>query len=130
MTLEEIRLAITTRLVGWEDAPIAWDNLPSPPAVLTAQADKAPWIRVTVLHGVGIPAQLDDAVMRSGILAIQIFTGRHVGERPGLLLVDSLTARLEHYRADGLRLRQANPSRIGLDDGWHQINLNVPFIAH
>lgn len=132
MTLEQIRVAIATRLVGWTDAPIAWNGLPASPSVKAAQdaSPKQPWIRVTILHGDGIPATLDDAVFRTGIIAIQVFTADNVGERPATALVDSLTTLLEHWRSGDLKTRQANPGPVNQADGWQQMNVNFPFVAY
>lgn len=131
MTLEQIRLIIATRLAAWDEAPIAWNNVPlSPDVIVAQQADpKQPWIRATILNGDGITATFKDDVIRTGILAIQIFTARNVGERPAALLADSLIDQLEHYRSGGLKLRQANPGGGVPDDGWHQLNLSIPFVA-
>lgn len=129
MTLEDVRLAIITRVAGWTDAPLAFDNLPTPPAVTTAQQNSTPWVRVTINDGAGILRNLNDDVARTGLVSLQVFSAEDVGDRPARVIASSLCAHLEHYRAGGLRLRQANPSRTGKADGYYQINVSIPFVA-
>ncbi|WP_299231713.1 phage tail terminator-like protein [uncultured Halomonas sp.] len=130
MTLEQIRLTVATRLAQWHDAPIAWNNLPASPSVKAAQDAGSPWVRATLLPGDAQLAAFDDSVIDSGLLALQIFTSRNVGERPGILIADSLRAHLAHYRADGVRLRQGNPGSGPPDDNWHMMTLQIPFSAY
>ncbi len=129
MTLEDVRLAIISHVAGWADAPLAFDNLPTPPAVKAAQDSGDPWARVTINDGDGILRNLADDVARTGLVALQVFSAEQVGERPARVIASSLCAHLEHYRSGGLKLRQANPSRAGQADGYYQININIPFVA-
>lgn len=129
MTLEDLRLVIMTRVADWGDAPLAFDNLPTPPAVASAQKSGDPWVFVTINDGDGVLRNFDNDVARTGLVILQVFAGRNKGERPARVVASSLCDHLEHYRSGGLVMRQANPSRAGDNKGHFQLNINIPFIA-
>lgn len=132
MTLEEIRLAIATRLATWEGAPMAWDGAATPPSVQAAMdaTPKGSWVLASVQPGDGITRDVADQVTRTGLVSLSIFTAERQGAYPATQLADELIVLLEHYRAGDLKIRQANPSAVGPQDGWYRYNVNFPFVAY
>lgn len=126
MTFEQIRIALQTRMAAWTDAPLAFDGHPSPPAVVTAQANKTPWCRVTIRDGDSGFATTS-SVLRPGVLFVQVFTDDGIGDAPARQLATSLAAHIEGYVSGALRLEAASLTNVGPDGNWFQVNVSVPW---
>ncbi len=93
-------------------------------AVKDAQANGTPWVYATTLL-----YTLDDDTAKTGLLTLQVLTAEDVGEKPANDIADSLILHLAHYRTAGLKVRQANVTRVGPADGYYRLNLLFPFLA-
>lgn len=129
MTLDEIRQVFMVRMAAWDDAPVAWDGAPTPPAVQDAQTNGTPWVFAATQNGDTLLDTLDDDTAKTGFLTLQVLTAENVGEKPANDIADSLIAHLAHYRTAGLKVRQANVTRVGPADGYYRLNLLFPFLA-
>lgn len=131
MGFEDINLAIETRLYEWDGPPVAYDNVPAGQAVQDAQDAKEPWVRLTIQHGNSLTAGVGSSpcVRRPGVIICQVFTAERVSTQPASQIADSLAAHLQYWRTGALETLVASVSRVGHANGWHQINVSVPFRA-
>lgn len=129
MTLDGIRQAFMVRMATWTDAPVAWDGLPTPPAVEDAQTNGDPWVYAATQNGDTLLDTLDDDTAKTGLLALQVLTAEDVGEKSANDIADSLITHLAHYRTADFKVRQANVNRVGPANGYYRINLLFPFLA-
>ena len=127
MTFSEIRAAIESRMATITGLPVAWDNLAISSGVATAQQDKAPWCRLTIQDGSSEFATHDTLTRRGGVVFVQVFTDERTGTATARQKADDVAALLQGYTTAGLRLRAASVARVGPEDGWYQINVQVPF---
>ena len=106
--------------------PIAWPNVNfTPPS--------GPWVRFNVLDGEGtwrsIGSPGSNVAGYVGVVVIQIFVPLLSGESTARDLADAAAAIFQGQVIDGIRL--AVPTiqvlNTSLADGWHQINVSVPF---
>ena len=106
--------------------PIAWPNVNfTPPS--------GPWVRFNVLDGEGswrsIGSPGNNLAGYVGVVVIQIFVPLLSGESTARDLADAAAAIFQGQVIDGIRL--AVPTiqvlNTSLADGWHQINVSVPF---
>jgi len=124
MTFDQVRVALETRMVAWADAPLAFDGRPAPPAVVTAQADKAAWCRVSIQDGNRDYATTGNLTEHSGVLFVQVFS-EHAPE--ARQIADSLAQHLDGYSSGALLCRASTINVIGPEDGWYQINVQTPW---
>ena len=106
--------------------PIAWPNVNfTPPS--------GAWVRFNVLDGEGswrsIGSPGNNLAGYVGVVVIQIFVPLLSGESTARDLADAAAAIFQGQVIDGIRL--AVPTiqvlNTSLADGWHQINVSVPF---
>lgn len=129
MTFEEIRQAIEVRASQWTDAPIAYDGVPISSDVQTAQNQRTPWVRVTIVDGDSFTAGIGSGpcVRRTGLISVQVFTARDTGSAPARQLASSLAAHFEYWQSGELETQAARLINVGPDDTYYQMNLNVPW---
>ena len=126
MSFEALRVSIESRMnTYWSTTVVAYENVPfSPP--------DTPWIRLTVLVGTGeTSGHAGDGttveVRDTGVISIQVFVPEGSGTALSKQYVDSLIAIYEHTRFDGILAYTASPVPVGVNNGWHQTNITIPF---
>ncbi|MAL98266.1 MAG: hypothetical protein CL583_07415 [Alteromonadaceae bacterium] len=131
MTFNEIRIAITSRMAAWSDAPVAYDGSPTSEAVTQAQGNKTPWTRLTIQHGASFTAGIgvNPHVRHTGLIVVQIFAAPNAGTRTGMELADSIAAHMQYYTSGHLETLAASLFRVGEVNGYFQLNLSIPFRA-
>ena len=124
MSFESIRSAIADRLGdNWTTTPIAWENRDFTPPT------SGGWIELTVLGNTGQTLGIGSAVMvrDSGLIAINIYTPEGSGTATGRGYADTLDALFEHERFSGITTYTATLTTRGVVEGWHQLNLTIPY---
>ena len=106
--------------------PIAWPNVNfTPPS--------GPWVRFNVLDGEGawrrIGSPGSNIAGYVGVVVIQIFVPLLSGESTARDLADDAAAIFQGQVIGGIRFSPATAQILNtsLADGWHQINVSIPF---
>ena len=125
MSFETIRAAIAGRLSsGWSTTTIAWENRDFTPPT------SGDWVELTVLGNTGQTRGINGdvgAVRDSGLIAINIYTPEGSGTATGRGYADTLAALFEHERFSGITTYAATLTTRGVVNGWHQLNLTIPY---
>ena len=139
MTFEEIRQALTSRVVTWNDAPVVYDGMPEPESVKTAREAGEPWVRATIVPGDSFTAYIGDGpkARNVGTLMMQVFV-----KPPITITADDLPASIEatriasslaehlSYHQDGhLETLAASMTRVGESNGYYQVNVSARYRA-
>ena len=106
--------------------PIAWPNVSfTPPS--------GPWVRFNVLDGEGawrsIGSPGSNIAGYVGVVVIQIFVPLLSGESTARDYADAAAAIFQGQVISGIRFSPATVQILNtsLADGWHQINVSIPF---
>lgn len=106
--------------------PIAWPNVNfTPPS--------GPWVRFNVLDGEGawrsIGSPGSNIAGYVGVVVIQIFVPLLSGESTARDYADAAAAIFQGQTISGIRFSPATAQifNTSLADGWHQINVSIPF---
>ena len=106
--------------------PIAWPNVNfTPPS--------GPWVRFNVLDGEGawrsIGSPGSNIAGYVGVVVIQIFVPLLSGESTARDYADAVAAIFQGQVISGIRFSPATAQILNtsLADGWHQINVSIPF---
>jgi hypothetical protein len=106
--------------------PIAWPNVNfTPPS--------GPWVRFNVLDGEGawrsIGSPGSNIAGYVGVVVIQVFTPLMTGESTARDYADAAAAIFQGQVISGIRFSPATAQILNtsLADGWHQINVSIPF---
>lgn len=106
--------------------PIAWPNVNfTPPS--------GAWVRFNVLDGEGawrsIGSPGSNIAGYVGVVMIQVFVPLLSGESTARDLADSAAAIFQGQVIGGIRFSPATVQILNnsLADGWHQINVSIPF---
>ena len=106
--------------------PIAWPNVNfTPPS--------GPWVRFNVLDGEGawrsIGSPGSNIAGYVGVVVIQIFVPLLSGESTARDYADAAAAIFQGQVIGGIRFSPATAQILNtsLADGWHQINVSIPF---
>ena len=60
----------------------------------------------------------------------QVFTDRKIGSKTAMDIAGSLAAHLEYHEDGKFLMRAASLNRVGENEnGYYQVNVNVPFVA-
>ena len=135
---EDERIAIETRLAdNWESAP---GTLRTPIRYWSSGAlfeipDEAPWIALQDEPDLGRQVSLGDGVQLhryDGLITIQVFTPERTGPVAAdqyVELLDPIWRRAEfsHGESGLIRCRTPWAVRVGVLDGWYQVNLKVRY---
>jgi hypothetical protein len=110
--------------------------LPAPPVnfnnIAFSQPDNGPWIRFNLVPVVTVPASIGAKMTRTnGVMAIQIFSPGLGGTKMNRQLADAI-ANYFNFRnlevARGwLHYQTCTAEDYGHNDGFYQMNANVPF---
>lgn len=124
MSFESIRSAVAARLAtGWTTTPIAYENRDfTPPA-------SGGWVELAVLGNTGQTLGIGSTVTvrDTGLIAINIYTPAGSGTAVGKGYADTLAALFEHERFGGITTYTATLATRGVVNGWHQLNLSIPY---
>lgn len=127
MSFESIRSAIAGRLsANWSTTSIAWENRDFTPPT------SGGWIELTVLGNTGLTRGMagngsNISVQDTGLIAINIYTPEGSGTATGRGYADTLAALFEHKLFSGVTTYTATLTARGVVNGWHQLNLTIPF---
>lgn len=96
------------------------------------------WVRVTIVELTPGPATIgtagDRLVVQRGLLIAQVFTPLEDADS-ALPAVELATTFRDLFHAqaigaDPIHFEPAAPRRIGVDGGWYQVNVSIPFAYH
>ena len=96
-------------------------------------ATGTPWVRATLSHTGGSQDSLGGVnnrkFLRSGNIIAQVFTPLDSGLSASDVLTEAALAALEGltFTLSNIRTYGASINEIGLDNGWYQVNVDVPF---
>lgn len=115
---------------GWANqTPIAWENLDfSPPDPMSS------WVRFSVLSGEAFYASIgapgNNVIRHPGLIVVQVFVPLNAGALLTLDLADDAAGIFRDYRSGGVRCSPpwVTTIRPSARDGWHQVNVNIPFV--
>lgn len=131
MSYEQERLTLYERFFTlWEGmTPVAVENYPFNPP------NDVPWVKLNILNDVATRTSLGSSPRYrfGGLVSAQIFTPQGSGTKIGRGLADiiDLIFRDKQLPMENGSILCRTPSvkTIGVtDDGWYQINVNVPFL--
>ena len=89
-----------------------------------------PWARLTILDNTETRAAVGEEYFRApGIVVVQLFTKPFYEAAKRNELLDHAAAVFRSKHLSNIHFYDITPSRLGVSDGWHQINLNVSFEA-
>ena len=126
---EDERVAIEQRFHdNWTATPIVWGNV-------TFKEQTAPYVALFILDGEGRQASLGTVALRrwDGLIVVQVFTVEDTGTKLGRTYADTIGAIFDRaefsYANSGLiRCRVPSVATVGVQNGWFQHNVSVPFI--
>lgn len=129
MSTEDARQAIEARAAAnWTTTPIRFENVPF-------QESAAPYMALFILDGDGVQISLGTPAVRrwSGVILMQIFVQPDSGTKLARTYADSLGAIFDGQQfsaGDSGTIRTGIPSirPIGIQHGWYQVNVTIPFI--
>ena len=124
MTFEAARKNIEQRWAdNWLYSAYVFDNRPAPEG-------EEVWVRLTILDGdteqasIGGPTSL---YRHFGIIAVQVFVKEQTGTAKARQLADTVASIFRGQKFNGILCRSPAVQRVGVIEGWFQINVNVPF---
>ena len=91
------------------------------------------WVRAAVFHTGGDQDSLGGVnnrkFMRSGNITVQVFTPQDSGLSASDVLTEAVLAALEGltFTLSNIRTYGATINEVGPDNGWYQVNVDVPF---
>lgn len=109
---------------GWgTTTPIRWDNTDAdlyPP-------DEKEWVRLSIQPGAAAQVAMPNDFRHSGIIFVQVFVEKGIGEGRALDLADAAAAIFRGQSANGITYRAPSPSKAGPREGYYQINVSIPY---
>jgi hypothetical protein len=124
VSFDALRQSIESRMAdNWSETPVAYGNVPYNPT-------NASWVRLTVTTGLGDTLGMQGStiyVRDTGVVSLQVFTKEGQGTKAGMALVDTFLPIFEHARFGGILTYTGSVSVVGVQQGWHQINVTIPF---
>lgn len=90
------------------------------------------WVRFNILQGGGNQASIGAAVRQYrhvGVITVQVFVKENGGSRAAKSLCDSAgnIFRGKSFEDDNIVCRAPGITEVGSDDGWYQVNVDIPF---
>ncbi len=116
----------TTTYVHWPNTKF------QPPAKTQGTPEPAAWVRPTILGGRAFPASagaaLNGHVRHPGTVTVQVFQQEDRGDGRAKALAQTIATHFQFNQAlQGVHFKAATVRTIGPKDGWHQVNVTVPF---
>jgi|GEM_PF-1105923 hypothetical protein len=126
---EDERIAIEKRFNdNWTTTPIVWSNVPF-------KEQTTPYVALFILDGEGEQVSLGTVAMRrwAGVVVIQVFTLPDTGTKLARTYAETIAAIFDRaqfsYGGSGtITCRVPSIDPVGVENGWYQVNVNVPFI--
>ena len=102
---------------------IAWSNIPYKPT------PGENYISLEIHNGDAFQASIGDSYLQrsTGIISINVHTGRDIGEREGRSLADSAAAVFRRWSSNGITCRMPKITRLGDIGDWFIFNVSIPF---
>jgi hypothetical protein len=122
MSFVDERLAIENRLQEfWNYTPIAWEN------VDFDIPNNSDWIRLNILNGDSGYTALGGLKRHTGVLLIQVFTPVNTGTNKVREYSDTIANIFDSRSFSDIVCDVASVQNIGADDGFHQVNVTIPY---
>ena len=128
MSFAEDRQSITEHFASnWNDTSIAYDN-----ADFRMPNDEA-WVRITINPNThfspndGYFAFSPTTIRMLGVVTIQVFCPLNVGDGLAYRLADEASDIFANKDLDNVQMRVPSIQRIGVREGWFQINVVIPY---
>ena len=129
---EDEERAIQDRFhANYSASPVQYDNAPIDDDLIRGIG----WVRFNIFTAASSQVSIGDSPVdrHPGIIIIQSFTPENEGtrmEKQRFDLIDSIFKRKEFRFGDSglIRTRVPTISRVGNENGWHQSNIEIPYI--
>lgn len=113
---------------GAARTPVAWPNVDFNPA-----SSMAAWVRFNVVNGeaglasIGVPG--GNTRRHVGMIVVQVFVPLNTGAHIAREHADKVLDIFKNYALSGIRCRPGYAVDVGTSeaDGWHQMNVTIPF---
>lgn len=130
MTYEQIRAALTARMVAFIGIDQARIDYPNQPTVFTPPAAGL-WCRFNVQYATAFMAGMGDKpyTRKPGQVSIQCFARLNTGTKAINELADALEAHFAYWMSGDLECMEASQVVAGEFEGFYQINVNIRFRA-
>ncbi|WP_032898832.1 phage tail terminator-like protein [Pseudomonas sp. Ag1] len=130
MTYEQIRAALTARMVAFTGIDQARIDYPNQPTVFTPPAAGL-WCRFNVQYATAFMAGMADKpyTRKPGQVSIQCFARLNTGTKAINELADALEAHFAYWMSGDLECMEASQVVAGEFEGFYQINVNIRFRA-
>lgn len=130
MTYEQIRLAVTARMVAFTGITQDRVEYPNPPTVFVTPITGL-WCRLSIQHATAFMAGMADHpyTRRPGQVVIQCFARVRTGTKALNDLTDALVAHFNYWSSGDLECLEASQVVVGEFEGFYQINVNIRFRA-
>lgn len=130
MTYEQIRAALTARMVAFTGIDQARIDYPNQPTVFTPPAAGL-WCRFNVQYATAFMAGMADRpyTRKPGQVSIQSFARLNTGTKAINELADALEAHFAYWMSGDLECLEASQIIAGEFEGFYQVNVNIRFRA-
>lgn len=130
MTYEQIRAALTARMVAFTGIDQARIDYPNQPTIFTPPAAGL-WCRFNVQYATAFMAGMADKpyTRKPGQVSIQCFARLNTGTKAINELADALEAHFAYWLSGDLECMEASQVVAGEFEGFYQINVNIRFRA-
>lgn len=107
-----------------DEEKIAWDNVG-----FTIPQDASTWIRFSIQNVDSNFASIGPSKIarRTGIVFIQVFSPKDSTTEESEFIVDEVVTIFENNLLSEVNFRSPSVKEIGVNSGWYQINISVPF---
>ena len=130
MTYEQIRAALTARMVAFTGVDQARIDYPNQPTVFTPPAAGL-WCRFNMQYATAFMAGMADKpyTRKPGQVSIQCFARLNTGTKAINELADALESHFAYWMSGDLECMEASQVVAGEFEGFYQINVNIRFRA-
>lgn len=130
MTYEQIRAALTARMVAFTGIDQMRIDYPNQPTVFTPPATGL-WCRFNAQYATAFMAGMADKpyTRKPGQVSIQCFARLNTGTKSINELADALEAHFAYWLSGDLECMEASQVVAGEFEGFYQINVNIRFRA-
>jgi len=110
------------------DIPVAYDN--QKPNFVPEEQDV--WVRISILNGARDQISMGDTkVIRSiGVVSFQIFARENKGSTDARTIADAISNVFDLQRVENMQFKTSYIGGILLNQGFYQLNLNVPYFRN
>jgi len=122
MGFDRIRESAEVIMSGFVSAPVAFDN------VDFKSMDQTDWVRITILDGDSFLAAIGtNCIRHTGIITIQVFISRNEGTSIARTYAQEIAGLFNNVVDDRVTYQVAALTRIGYQEGFYQLNVDIPF---